>query len=207
MKFLPIANSKLLVCSWETRRKDYDEFVKRSHYTGDVSWRSTTFKQGDSDPVVNIVPADAVAFCKWLTQNERKQGLISSAQGYRLPTDAEWNLVNEAEGALAPGQPFPWGRALNPPVGAGNFAQWCSYDRFSFTAPVGSFQPSRSGVQDLAGNVWEMCRDGSTYVGRGGSWQTEMPEQLQVLFRLPVSMGERKQDVGFRCVLDFAAVD
>ncbi|MDB6027306.1 MAG: serine/threonine protein kinase, partial [Verrucomicrobiales bacterium] len=203
MRLIPLPDSKILICAWETRRKDYEQFVKLSEQRGDLSWRATTFKQGNSEPVVNVAPGEAVTFCNWLTQYERKQGLISKTQAYRLPTDAEWTRACDVASASA----FAWGNTLPPPTGTGNFAQWCSYDRFPFTAPVAGFQPNALGIHDLAGNVWEICRDGSTYVARGGSWQTELPEQLQVLFRLRVLSGERKQDVGFRCVLDFASVD
>ena len=202
MRFVPVTGSKILLCAWETRRKDYEQFVKTSVYHANTSWRSITFKQGDSEPVVNVDGVDAAQFCKWLTDYERKQGVISSQQFYRLPTDAEWTAVAIPDGNGGSRRPFTWGTALPAPVGAGNFAQWCSYDRFAFTAPVAQFQPNELGLFDIAGNVWELCENGATFVARGASWQTELPEQLSLAFRLPLPTGERRADVGFRCVLD-----
>jgi hypothetical protein len=202
MRFVPVPKAKVLFCAWETRRKDFEEFVRVSVYHGSTSWRATTFKQGASDPVVNVDAADANSFCKWLTNLERSQGLLTAQQSYRLPTDSEWSEAVGVTGASAGTKTFAWGSELPPPAGAGNFAPWCAYDRYAFTAPVAVFQASPNGLYDMAGNVWEICQSGSATLARGSSWQTESSDELSLLFRLPLAVGERRQDVGFRCVLD-----
>jgi formylglycine-generating enzyme required for sulfatase activity len=205
MRFVPLPGTKALISALETRRKDYEQFVKAANYHVDTTWRSPGFRQSESDPVVNVAPEDAVSFCKWLTAYEQKQGLISSSQGYRVPDDREWSLAagvaNISEGVKI----YSWGPSLPPPPSSGNFGQWCSYDRFDFTAPVGQFLPNHAGIYDLSGNVAEICTQGSGFVLRGGSWQTENPDQLNLLLRGAINNGVRKQDIGFRCVLDLAA--
>ncbi|MEY3774878.1 MAG: Serine/threonine-protein kinase pkn1 [Verrucomicrobiota bacterium] len=170
------------------------------------TWKSPGFSQGFTHPVVGVNQADAQAFCRWLTDRERRAGRLASDQEYRLPTDAEWDAaVGEEE--------FPWGSQWPPPRGAGNYADEAakrgSYkswtiingydDGHDATAPVGSFTPNRSGIYDLGGNVWEYVNDRShglrgesffNYLGRGN---------LASSYRF--TYGNRSNFIGFRVVL------
>ncbi len=207
MRFVPIGGTKILFGAWEVRRKDYEQYARNAGASVDSAWRNLTFKQSDTEPVVEIAPGDANSFCKWLTEMERQKGTISSRQLFRLPTDTEWSEAADVQSASAGATVFAWGPALPPPGGAANLAPWCSYDRFQFTAPVAQFKPNLYNIYDLAGNAWEICQSGNSFVARGGSWQTEIPNELNLLYRMPIAAGERRQDVGFRCVLDFGGAN
>lgn len=134
---------------------------------------------GDQLPVEGVAWWDAVRFCNALS---RREGLTpayrlhgddeavewdTSADGYRLPTEAEWEHACRAgttEARYGPLDEIAWHR--------GN-----SDERIH---DVGGKQPNRWGLYDMLGNVWEWCWDvydaevyGTYRVLRGGGWFDE----------------------------------
>ncbi len=209
IKMVPVGQN--VVAIWECRYSDYDAFIRDAKHSGGTGWKSPGFKQDTSEPVVNVSWDDAQAFCKWLTEKETKETLISGYK-YRLPTDQEWSAAAQLSGesGATPSDRdrkivgvYPWGNAWPPPAGAGNYENRVSYDRYEHTSPVAMFLPNPNGIYDLGGNVWEWCEDtmGNGKVVRGGSWQGYEPGLLYSSARKSLPAGERKHDVGFRIVL------
>lgn len=217
IKFAPVPGTTVLFAVWETRVMDYEAFVKDASY----AWSyKPHFNQTGDQPVVGVNLQDAVAFCNWLTNRERAAGSITSSQGYRLPTNDEWdaaiNLLRarKAEATLdekvQDERTYPWGVQWPPPPKFGNYAEneIPGYsDGFDYTAPVGQFPPTKEGVYDLAGNVWEWVWDRQVQalpVGtlRGGSWAYFRPECLTSAYRYEVPAELRAPTIGFRCVFE-----
>ncbi|MBL9146762.1 MAG: SUMF1/EgtB/PvdO family nonheme iron enzyme [Verrucomicrobiaceae bacterium] len=222
MKFLPVPETTVLFSEFETRVSEFEAFLKEGSYTYPRSLKPH-FEQSPDHPVVGVNLQDAIAFCNWLTERERKQGKLKPDQLYRLPTNDEWSKAaglsalkrEKSSGAeqLQDTMRFTWGLQWPPPAGAGNFEdqemklQGGPADEFRFTAPVGKFKASPEGLYDLAGNVWEWTWDRelrSTPVGtlRGGSWAYFKREALTIQYVYEVPTELRAPTVGFRCVFE-----
>ena len=161
-------------------------------------------------PVTFVSWDDAKGYCEWLQKRlrERRAGQTATVD---LPTEARWEYA--ARGGDKQ-RPYPWGEAEPNPDLAN-----CDDDVGS-TTPVDRYRRGATpeGVWDLAGNVWEWCRDGygpypsgpvtdpvgpseaERRVLRGGSFSVEA-SVLRASFRnvdLPVF---RYRSIGFRVVL------
>lgn len=131
-------------------------------------------------PVVNVSWGNAAAYCNWLSERDglplayikesgkwRAQSPLNT--GYRLPTEAEWAWVSRYAG-MNKVLRFPWGDAMPPVKGSGNYADESArnlvsyylkgyHDNYRGTAPLGSFSANPLGLYDLDGNVAEWVHD------------------------------------------------
>ncbi|MEQ1861898.1 MAG: bifunctional serine/threonine-protein kinase/formylglycine-generating enzyme family protein [Chthoniobacteraceae bacterium] len=236
MKFVPVPitggptdGARVLFSVWETRVQDYEVFASEAQR----EWPKPSFVQEPAHPVVLMSWDDAVAFCGWLTERERKAGKLAPTERYRLPSDHEWSCavgIGERENPALPpwekhnklGDVFPWGSGWPPPAGAGNFTgeetagreinvnqkPLTGYrDEFVATAPVGSFPPNRLGLYDLAGNVWEWCEewcDAAQTARLQRGGGWDTYSGLRSSLRTVPGSGDRGNSHGFRCVLQGA---
>jgi sulfatase modifying factor 1 len=158
--------------------------------------------KGDQHPVHSVSWYDVVKWCNAASERaglepvyylsgavyrsgESTPDIDYSKQGYRLPTEAEWEKA--ARGGLS-GKRFPWGDTVdhsdtidhslaNYRANGSRYSYDVSaytsytyhpdYDSGStpYTAPVGSFAANGYGLYDMIGNVYEWCNDwyGSSY--------------------------------------------
>ncbi|HEY6641582.1 PEGA domain-containing protein [Povalibacter sp.] len=191
----------------------------------------------DNQPVVNIRWEQAAAYCNWLSEQEGlkpayvKDGdsLVPAnpmTNGYRLPTDAEWEWAARYAGA-GTFRRYPWGDALPVVAASGNYADYTARvvlqdvvpdydDGFAVSAPVGKFPPNTLGLYDMGGNIAEWAHDyytvsvdgnqvlvdpmgpaqGRNHVIRGASWKQASVTDLRLSAR---DFGDGpRNDVGFR---------
>ena len=221
LDFVPLAGTPVLFGKTEIMLSAWQAFVKATGRTVDAQ---PAFTSTPAHPVVNISWDDAVAFCTWLTQVDRKNGLLPPNAHYRLPADTEWSIAaglaaeagkDPAARHLSDKTQFPWGSgdaAWPPPplsanIDAPNVVPTYR-DSYANTAPVGSMLPSKEGIHDLGGNVCEWCEDpwpGSSAerVIRGGSWLSSLRESLYSSYRQHQPKSTARYDLGFRIVVDF----
>ena len=134
-------------------------------------------------PAISVAWSESAKFCNLLSEREglkrvytfgedgRLVGFNADADGYRLPTEAEWDAT-VGRGLNAEGLPmrYLWGNSKTIPLGFENFAgresktalgDWIEahFDNHIGTAPIGSYPARANGMYDLAGNAAEWVHD------------------------------------------------
>jgi len=207
LKAFSIAETELTYGEWSKVRSWAEPFSYEFDQVGEG--------RGEEHPVTNVSWYDAVKYCN--AKSERaglkpcyytgkgrafadvyragRKNLTElmvdwGADGYRLPTEAEWEKA--ARGGVN-GQRYPSG--VNLSKDEANYD-----DAKGGTKKVKSYPPNNFGLYDMAGNVWEWCWDwyesgyagsnvtphgpenGDFRVVRGGGWSNHI-EFCRVAYR------------------------
>jgi formylglycine-generating enzyme required for sulfatase activity len=133
--------------------------------------------------------------------------MVSGANGYRLPTEAEWEYACRAGTTTA----YNTGDTISDNTG------WYYANSRSNTHQVGLKTPNAWGLYDMHGNVWEWCWDwygtyasgeqddpagavtGTYRVIRGGSWYDDA-QNLRSAYQGSSDPYGRRYLIGFRLV-------
>lgn len=191
---------------------------------------------GGTLPVETVTWLQAVQYCNLLSTQDGLQPAYSiagntvawnrQAEGWRLPTEAEWEWLTRAGSVTAfAGGPIT-AQVCNPDPVLLAAGWYCGSDYTGGeqgTRPVGQLEANAAGLHDVHGNVWEWCWDwygdyrlldtdgdgvvldpsgpvtGTERVIRGGSWYSGTAECRSANrgFRFPDSADDL---VGLRVV-------
>jgi formylglycine-generating enzyme required for sulfatase activity len=179
--------------------------------------------KGPDLPVEQVNLQMAALFCNARSKLEGLQPCYNDniecnfqANGYRLPTEAEWEYACRAGSE----SDYSFG---NEPRNLGDYG-WFADNSGKKTHPVGQKKANAWGLYDMHGNVAEWCHDiydknyyksspdknprgpadGKEYVLRGGSWKSPA-DGLRSAYRLGETPGFSdaclaRDAIGFRCV-------
>lgn len=140
----------------------------------EVSGDSPSMSSGGLLPVETVSWLDAIRFCNALSAREQltlayevatdQVDTVKGADGYRLPTEAEWEHACRAGSTAAR-------------YGELDDIAWYADNSGDRIHDVGGKLPNGWGLHDMLGNVWEWCFDrydpevyGDYRVLRGGGW-------------------------------------
>ncbi|PKK90788.1 MAG: hypothetical protein CVV64_07880 [Candidatus Wallbacteria bacterium HGW-Wallbacteria-1] len=138
--------------------------VTQGIYSAVTGTNPSGFRWSGADyPVEQVSWFDAVLFCNKLSKimnlnpcyDEKTYRCNFKANGFRLPTEAEWEYMTRA------GNPekFSFG---NDYTLLNQYAVVASSE-LKTPAPVGTRKPNNWGIKDVHGNVWEWCCDVYAY--------------------------------------------
>lgn len=163
---------------------------------------------------------DAVSYCNWRSEREGLQPAYSgtgkdivcnfTANGYRLPTEAEWEYAarggKESRGYMYSGS---------------NLANEVGWYDFTYGHPIGQKRGNELGIYDMSGNVWEWCWDwygeydeddvenpqgpstGIYRLYRGGGWGYQSTLRVSQRSRAGYTPDRRVGIIGFRLAKTF----
>lgn len=212
----PVSLNSFYIAKTEVTFEEYDKFCAATKRDTAPSGAWGRGKQ----PVFMVSWRDAVAYCNWLSEQEKLSKcylingndvkLVDTAKGYRLPTEAEWEFAARG-GNMSKGTPFAGGNVINE-VG------WYVDNAAGQSHAVAQKKPNELGLYDMTGNVWEWvwdAYDGNYYskspltnprgpeeggayrIMRGGAWYN-YGNYSQVTTRQYHDAGFRQNSVGFR---------
>ena len=169
--------SSFYLCDHEVTQREYR----------DVTGKNPSFFKGDNRPVEHVSWEEAIEYCNALS---RKHGLTPcytingdltacnlNANGYRLPTDAEWDYAARG-GNMSHGYRYSGSDSINS-------VAWYM-DNSNGTHNVKTKSPNELGLYDMSGNVWEWVWDytiwfSDCHYSRGGccnraAYSCEIPD-------------------------------
>ncbi len=227
-------NRDFWVDTTEVTQKDYSDLMSSTYSSySNPSWPSSN-GSGDNCAAYRVNWFDAVLYCNARSKRDNLDTVYAyssivgvagndcdlvdcyidySKNGYRLPTEAEWEFACRA-GTTSD---YYWG---DDTLIMGDYA-WYSQNGGGIAHTVAEKEPNSFGLYDMSGNLWEWCNDwytdfsgedqtdptgpvsGTERAHRGGSWFDEITTfpGLRSSSRSKIDPSDARRNVGFRVVL------
>lgn len=170
----------------------------------EITNKNPSAHKGALLPVETVTFHEAVNFCNmlsvqhdltpcYLMQDENEEiSFDKSANGFRLPTEAEWEYACKAG-------------TTGIRYGELEMIAWYKDNSDHKTHPVGQKTPNAWGLYDMLGNVWEWCSDiydtevyGSYRIFRGGGFCDLERSVMATVRRRSHPLKFKIDDLGFR---------
>ena len=184
------------IASTELRQWNYEKVMRNN---------PSAFRDQPSKlPVEHMSLAQAMEFCKRLSEIEHQAGRLPDGYIYRLPTEAEWEYCARTSSAAKPADDSK------------NLAKYAWYQENSQekTHPTAALKANPWGIFDMQGNVWEYCADIIkrpnpddpsqmifVYMAKGGAWNSTIEDLQFSSRRIVTAIDKREKEIGIRVVL------
>lgn len=218
--------NNFLLSKYPITYAEYDTFCLKINRKLPNDWG----KGRGNRPVTNVNWIDAIEYCNWRSLEEGLNQVYQiqkddvkadwSKNGYRLPTEAEWEYAARDRGKNTR---FGNGKSIADPQEINFDGRKVSQKDYSVvgffrekTVEVDSLTcPNEKGLHHMSGNIWEWCWDwysdysresqinpkgpdkGSFHVYRGGSWDVDA-SFIRVSYRPENSPAKDFFNIGFR---------